>query len=107
MNDKSKPIRSWTVESHPEAVDYIRFAHPIDGAKWPDKVEVCPAGVAVFNGFNSRVSTAPTDVVLAAIFRQAGIVDDLRAVLDAAAQGDGVLDNAAERIRKAFGEALS
>jgi hypothetical protein len=103
-------IREWTVDSDPN-VKFYRFTrtyeHRLSIA--PDFVEVTMQGdVAVFDRDTHPITMAPTDVVLAAIFRQAGVVLALRMVIAAAERGgDPVLSENAKAIRKAFGEALS
>lgn len=112
----STNIREWSIASHPEA-KFIRFERervPAFGSARVvhDNVTADEHGVTSYtiesDGDRVELNSGDTDVVLAAIFRQAGIVDDLRRLLDAATflVGDP-LDDAARRIRKAFGEALS
>jgi hypothetical protein len=109
MNDSN--IREWTVDSHPEA-DFFRFAREHVPGNGParvvtDFVQAADDGVSTQDSEDDPIR-APADVVLAAVFRQAGIVGDLRALLDAAKrEGGGANYAAAKRVEAAFGEALS
>jgi hypothetical protein len=97
-------IREWTSGTSPDASTYTMVT---------DHVAVDHEGVDVFTNVEVTgeavvAAPVPTDVVLAAIFRQAGIVDDLLALLDAAKrEGGGVNYAAAERVEAALVEALS
>jgi hypothetical protein len=100
-------IREWTLQPSAKSFGCTRFertaSEPDSTLTMVEGVQVDSAGTVLICDEEHDVIVAPTDVVLAAIFRQAGIVDDLRAVL----QG-GVSTGAARgRIIAAFGEALS
>ncbi len=108
-----KPIREWSIDSHPDA-KFVRFARERVPTYGPsrsvtDHVTADEHGVTSYtvesDGETVELNSGDTDIVLAAVFRQSGIVDDLDLVLDIAAF-NGCKD-AAARIRKALGEALS
>jgi hypothetical protein len=114
----AKAIREWTSGTSPDASTYTMFQRSRGTDERPvvwvtDHVAVDHGGVDVFTNVEATgeavvAAPVPTDVVLAAIFRQAGIVDDLQALLDAAKrEGGGANYAAAKRIEAAFGEALS
>lgn len=102
-------IREWEWTTDPERKGQAEFYRPCpESPEWiTESVVVGLGGVSITDDSGRGDGPAASaDVVLAAIFRQAGIVDDLRAVIGASDR-DWVLNGAVERIRKAFGEALS
>lgn len=106
----TSPIREWTVEA--SGHDFIRLESQYSATSGPARavtnmVQASDAGVVIVDDEGGEFP-APADVVLAAIFRQAEIVDDLRVVLAAAGLAiDPDVAASVLRVRLALGGALS